>query len=991
MSDRAGRFLVRCRGLAAFRQALVDRALAGPPLSARRRVVIVPTRASAELFRQTIERRTLAAGGQARVLPDLLTRDDWMARLHDLVPEAPPRLSRVAREVLFERAAVLTSRRPRLGGAPFEIRPGLVATALEFYDELRRRQRSIRRFVRALFTELEAERGTDRGSESLIHQTCFLALTFLSYERLAAESGGIDEHQLRARLLEAGQPAPFDHVVVAVADRPSDPRGLWPADFDLLGRLAGIRRIDVVVTDETHDAGFRERIERELPGIEDERQPADDRATLLVRPDGDDRVSFVSRDREEELRDVARAIRARAVGGRLVDPVGIVFQRPLPYLYLARQVLADGRVPYQTFDALPLAGEPYAALLDLVLVFARTGGTRDSAGALLRSPLLAFEEGGEPIGSATVAALEAVLAERRVAGDASTYEAEVDAYVTGRSERRRLARDAAARAARIAAAVSRDLVAFRGPAAASAQVGAIAAFLRQHERTVPADDAWRDRHLRARAAVLGALDGLSLAYLRHDDASRDTDQLTAAIRHVIERQTFTPRHGREGVHLVDAVAARFGEFAHVHLVGLVETDWPERPRRNVFYGSGLLISMGWPQDADQSRAEQAAFRDLVGLASATTTLHGFELEGDALVAASPLVELVRGLPSQAPPPSEPRLIFPDEVMTAGAEEIPGLEQEPARWLSLRRARPPLDDPAYSGTVPPRPPEAYRVSRVDRYVDCPFKYFAENVLRLAEERDDEAGLTPLERGSLIHELFERFYTSWQQDGLGTITPETLPDAVSRFAAIAREAFARLPAADRALEETRLLGSIVARGLAERVFELEADAGGRIVERLIEQPLNGPFTFPSLGGLKQTPIDIRGKADRIDVFDDGSLRVIDYKLGRLPDTDSSVQIGAYAHAAWQFLERRDGRPHEIAAAMYLAFGDDRKLEGRLGGRGESAALAVDSRAAGFAGAVASIEAGQFPPRPRRTGDCAWCGVAGVCRKEYRLESDEAAESV
>jgi len=993
MSERAGRFLVRARGLAAFRQALVDRALAGPPLAARRRVVIVPTRASAELFRQTVEHRTVAAGGQARVLPDLLTRDDWMERLHDLMPDAPPRLSRVAREVLFERAAALTSRRPRLGGAPFEIRPGLVATALEFYDELRRRQRSIRRFVRALFTELRVERGTDRGSESLIHQTCFLALTCLAYERLAAASRGIDEHQLRARLLDSHEPALFDHVIVAVADRPSDPRGLWPADFDLLGRLPGVRRIDVVVTDETHDAGFRERIERELPGIEDERQPADDRATVLVRPEGDERASFVSRDREEELRDVARAIRARARAGKaqLVESVGIVFQRPLPYLYLARQVLTDARVPYQTFDALPLAGEPYAALLDLVLVFARTGGTRDAAGALLRSPLLAFDEGGAPLVPAAVSALEAVLAERRATGDASTYEAEVDACFAGRSERRRRAREPAARAAGVAAAAARELAAFRESAAASTQVGAIAGFLRRHERPVPADDPWRDRHFRARAAVLGALDGLAAAYARHDDASRDADRLTAAIRHVIERQTFLPRHGRKGVHLVDAVAARFGEFAHVHLVGLVETDWPERPRRNVFYGSGLLSSMGWPQDADQSRAEQAAFRDLVGLASVSTTLHGFELEGDALVAVSPLVELARELPSVPAGAVEPRLIFTDEVLTAEAGAAPGLEPEPARWLSLRRARPPLDDPGYSGTVPPRPPEAYRVSRVDRYVDCPFKYFAENVLRLAEERDDEAGLTPLERGSLVHELFERFYASWQGDGFGTITPETLPEAVARFAALAREAFARLPAADRALEETRLLGSIVARGLAERVFELEADAGGRIVERLIEQPLNGPFTFPALGGLRQTTIEIRGKADRIDVFDDGSLRVIDYKLGRLPDTESSVQIGAYAHAVRQFLERRDGRPHEIAAAMYLAFGDDRKLEGRLGDRGETAALAVESRAAGFAAAVSSIEAGAFPPRPRRTSDCAWCGVAGVCRKEYRLESDEAAEPV
>jgi RecB family exonuclease len=166
----------------------------------------------------------------------------------------------------------------------------------------------------------------------------------------------------------------------------------------------------------------------------------------------------------------------------------------------------------------------------------------------------------------------------------------------------------------------------------------------------------------------------------------------------------------------------------------------------------------------------------------------------------------------------------------------------------------------------------------------------------------------------------------------------------------------------------------------------------VDRLVEHPLNGPFQFPRLSGLLQVGIEIRGKADRIDVFDDGTLRVIDYKLGRLPDP-TSIQIGVYAHCVRQALEARDGRPYTVGAAMYLAFGDDRQLEGKLGDRSQSPALAVEARASEFAGAVSRIESGAFPPRPRNTSDCQWCPFAGVCRKEYRLESenDEAAEPV
>jgi hypothetical protein len=104
-----------------------------------------------------------------------------------------------------------------------------------------------------------------------------------------------------------------------------------------------------------------------------------------------------------------------------------------------------------------------------------------------------------------------------------------------------------------------------------------------------------------------------------------------------------------------------------------------------------------------------------------------------------------------------------------------------------------------------------------------------------------------------------------------------------------------------------------------------------------------------------------------------------------------VAVYAHCASQALEAETGRPHPVSAAMYLAFGDDRRLEGALGSRDEPVAVAVQARASEFARAVRDIEAGEFPPRPRRPEGCQWCGYAGVCRKEYRVEDDEAADPV
>ncbi|HET9269222.1 MAG TPA: hypothetical protein VFO31_13700, partial [Vicinamibacterales bacterium] len=102
---------------------LTSRALAGPPLSARRRVILVPTRAAAELLRQTLETAAIRTAGEALILPDLVTREDWLDRLRTAFPDAPPLLSRLARERMLAHAAHAAAARRSVGGSPFDLRP----------------------------------------------------------------------------------------------------------------------------------------------------------------------------------------------------------------------------------------------------------------------------------------------------------------------------------------------------------------------------------------------------------------------------------------------------------------------------------------------------------------------------------------------------------------------------------------------------------------------------------------------------------------------------------------------------------------------------------------------------------------------------------------------------------------------------------------------------------------------------------------------------
>src|SRR5690606_33742018 len=211
-------------------------------------------------------------------------------------------------------------------------------------------------------------------------------------------------------------------------------------------------------------------------------------------------------------------------------------------------------------------------------------------------------------------------------------------------------------------------------------------------------------------------------------------------------------------------------------------------------------------------AQQAAFRDVLSLARHRTRLSAFQLDGETVVGLATILDEAAKMQRVREEAPEVTPLFADEILTTDLA-VEGLDANTAMWLRLRRDRALADEAAYSGLVEARAPDVYRVSQIDRYVSCPFRYFAQHVLRLEEERREGVGLTPLERGSLIHSLLEQFYRRWQDEGHGAVTTANLPEAHALFADVTEAALAGLPAADRDLERLRIAGSIVGPGVAD----------------------------------------------------------------------------------------------------------------------------------------------------------------------------------
>jgi RecB family exonuclease len=1053
--------LVRVPDLHTFRRAilqLVSTSTITEP------VVLVPTRGAARRLERTAEFRKAA----------VLTRQEFYEYLQAGLPRAPRQLTAVERDVIAQASARVV--RSTAVPLSFHLRPGLVAEMLRLYDQLRRQSQQIGRFQELIDHTLGGidEGGeSDQGLDRLRRLTRFLVDTFREYERRVRESGAQDEHMLRDRVVAGPATNSVRHVIVTIPDWIADPDGLYVADFDLLARMPGLDALDVVSTASILDSGFYERLRNWWPGIEEigaadlARQvpqphgridtPAPVMPVLVTPPDAESGQHWwTHRDREEELVAIARQLKANRRRGDAVrlSRTAVVFKRPLPYLYLAPEVFGSAGIPYTVTDALPLAAEPTAAAIDLILDLVLSGFTRDALVAMLRSPHFVFDDDGRDVAPASISALDRGLSDAR--------------YIGGFERLEQLAADwpddEAAPAMRAIVAAARELAPLASPHPASEQLDLTLSFWGAHARPLQDEDPFVSRDRRARAAIVERLGALAVAHAAQGDPSWTIDDLAVAVRRLIEEQTFVPESAESGLALLDDQAVRYGEFDDITIVGVVDPDWPERPRRNIFYPPAILKSLGWPSERDRRAAADARFLDLLGSACRRTTVSTVTLDDDALVMRSmQLDEIPRArMSAVALDPNTEVRVFADEALSqeptavasyveSGFVRTVARPDEALAWGELRTTRSSADAPQFHGivqvpvrgpgartvlvrgpgsrtvpgrgpgartvlvrgpgsrtvpgrepgartvlvrgpgsrTVPVREPGAptagppteaargWSISALETYLACPFKFFAQHVLELEEEPDDEEVMDPRRQGQFVHEVFEAFFTAWQDAGYRAITPNNLDVARAMFAKVVDAALERIPDAEAGLERTRLLGSPAAAGLGEAVLRMEAERPTAVVERFLEHRLAGPFTIAARDGPRI--IHLRGKADRLDLLEDGTFRLVDYKLGWPPNRARALQLPIYGLCAEQRLASHRGRTWTLGEAVYLAFKGPRRVVPLFSSSGDRT-KALDDAQQRLAETVDAIARGEFPPTPDDVYRCETCSFASVCRKDY-----------
>jgi len=286
-----------------------------------------------------------------------------------------------------------------------------------------------------------------------------------------------------------------------------------------------------------------------------------------------------------------------------------------------------------------------------------------------------------------------------------------------------------------------------------------------------------------------------------------------------------------------------------------------------------------------------------------------------------------------------------------------------------------------GTLPDRSVSA---TALEEYAACPFQYLMHHVLGIEREDppEDITELTALDRGTLYHEVLERFLTEMRDGGLLPLDPEDAGKLVRTIRRITDGAGEALPGYHVARElEIEELEKRLGLWLAWEIRQSE-----RMTPTLFEVPFGrrldtegGTDVELEAGGRRAA---FAGRIDRVDtVHDGGAARVIDYKTGRAPTGKAAtglrhgtrLQLPIYMLAGDQILTTR-GLGGSVGEALYLHLreaGGPRAVcfsREELDERFEDLTFAVGLILKG-------IEEGMLFPWPEN-GRCRYCHFERAC---------------
>lgn len=349
---------------------------------------------------------------------------------------------------------------------------------------------------------------------------------------------------------------------------------------------------------------------------------------------------------------------------------------------------------------------------------------------------------------------------------------------------------------------------------------------------------------------------------------------------------FAPESHDASIQVMGPFESSGQQFDAVWFLSGNETTWPQRGRFHPMLPPSVQREFAMPHSTPSDDWNLAAAVTRRLLASAPSVVFSYaQRDKEAELRPSPLIAGLfsgqqHGDPAALPPSG------PESLPT---EPIPDPDLLP--W--------PVEQTAGGASV------------LKAQAACPFQAFARR--RLGAEPLDaaEKGLSPADKGKLLHEVLESLFG-------GKSSTSDLPVLRTRDEIVTATATERLPTIlDAHIEAVFQLHFATAADdpwqqayLAAEQRRLQA----RLAEWLACEARRQPFTVEAceqrLDDVHIGDLRLNLRADRIDLLPDGTRLLLDYKTGRI------------SPAAW-----KGDRPDEPQLPLYAAYGNVENLSGVL----------------------------------------------------------------
>ncbi|MBW4695682.1 MAG: PD-(D/E)XK nuclease family protein [Lyngbya sp. HA4199-MV5] len=435
--------------------------------------------------------------------------------------------------------------------------------------------------------------------------------------------------------------------------------------------------------------------------------------------------------------------------------------------------------------------------------------------------------------------------------------------------------------------------------------------------------------------------------------------------------------GRGGVELHSPGSVIGARYSYLFVIGMAEGILPAPVRNDCvldFHERKALRKVGIQLElaSEAARQEALLFHYLLQTVTAAVVFSYASLNGRQEQLPSPYLAQL-GLKAIAPP------------------ELPIASEEELRKVYLRRTTHPenavLQSALHAWTVERHressaPQDEYdgvtglpidyrdrifSVSQLTNLGLCPFKWFADKVLKLGEPEESEDDLSPSRRGNLYHKVLELVFKELQNNPQRSLQDPALLEA-------------QFQSVEQAMKLTDL-----------PLWEVRRSEHLQTLQRVLNEPDFFPDGAAAIAleakfeGIWHD-LKLTGRVDRIDRTSQG-LVLIDYKTGASPPKGVSdangkacidLQLPLYQQIAAPALF-----PEEtVATAYYYSLTKTKKLSKAL--PSEQALADVADRC------KAHLNHGHFPVQPDVGGAaCQYCTFDLVCRQGSRLNRKSRKE--